>query len=155
MTTKSTKDLAAAPVFIRTQYNYDHNAASNACGLSCQEPTRAQQHHRDECDINEILRRFGKTGHMPVNTSEALYPDFSDAVDYHTALNQIIASEREFDLLPAIVRKRFDNDPAKLVYFMQDEKNLNEAIELGLVNAPQMEQTPFVEPPKTTTDSAE
>ena len=155
MTVKSTKDLPAAPVFMRTQYNYDHNAASNASGLSCQEPTRAQQHHKEECDINEILRRFGKTGHMPVNTSEALYPDFSDAVDYHTALNQIIASEREFDLLPSNIRKRFDNDPAKLVYFMQDDKNLNEAIELGLVNAPKMEQTPFVEPTKTTTDSAE
>jgi phage internal scaffolding protein len=138
-TNKPTKDLAAAPLFIRTQFNYDHNAASNASGLSCQEPTRAQQHHKEECDINEILRRFGKTGQMPVNTSEALYPDFSDAVDYHTALNQIIASEREFDLLPSNLRKRFDNDPAKLVYFMQDKKNHAEAVELGLINAPKTE----------------
>lgn len=124
--------------FIRTQFNYDHNAASNESGLSCQEPTRAQQHHKDECDINEILRRFGKTGAMFVNASEALYPDFSDAVDYHTALNQIIASEREFDLLPSNIRKRFDNDPAKLVYFMQDKNNYAEAVELGLI-APKTE----------------
>jgi phage internal scaffolding protein len=140
-TNKPTKDLAAAPLFIRTQFNYDHNAASNASGLSCQEPTRAQQHHKEECDINEILRRFGKTGVMPVNTSEALFPDFTDAVDYHTALNQIIASEREFDLLPSNLRKRFDNDPAKLVYFMQDKKNHAEAVELGLINAPKSEPT--------------
>jgi phage internal scaffolding protein len=140
-TSKTTKDLAAAPLFIRTQYNYDHNAASNASGLSCQEPTRAQQHHKEECDINEILRRFGKTGAMFVNASEALYPDFTDAVDYHTALNQIIASEREFDLLPSNIRKRFDNDPAKLVYFMQDKKNHAEAVELGLITAPKSEPT--------------
>lgn len=125
--------------FIRTQFNYDHNAASNESGLSCQEPTRAQQHHKDECDINEILRRFGKTGVMPVNPSEALYPDFSNAVDYHTALNQIIASESEFDLLPSNIRKHFDNDPAKLVYFMQDKKNYDEAVSLGLI-APKTEQ---------------
>jgi phage internal scaffolding protein len=150
MTVKSIKDLPAAPVFMRTQYNYDHNAASNASGLSCQEPTRAQQHHKEECDINEILRRFGKTGQMPVNMSEALYPDFTDAVDYHTALNQIIASEREFDLLPATLRKRFDNDPANLVYFMQDKKNYQEAIELGLINAPKTEpQVQNIEPTVT------
>jgi phage internal scaffolding protein len=138
--------------FIRTQFNYDHNAASNESGLRCQEPTRAQQHHKDECDINEILRRFGKTGVMPVNTSEALYPDFTDAVDYHTALNQIIASEREFDLLPSNLRKRFDNDPAKLVYFMQDKKNHAEAVELGLINPPKSEpiapKTPVTDTPE-------
>jgi phage internal scaffolding protein len=80
---------------------------------------------------------------MPVNTSEALYPDFSDAVDYHTALNQIIASEREFDLLPSNIRKRFDNDPANLVYFMQDKKNYDEAVKLGLINAPKEEPKPL------------
>jgi hypothetical protein len=72
-------DMQAAPVFMRTQFNYDHNAASNASGLSCQEPTRAQQHHKEECDINEILRRFGKTGQMPVNVSQV--PDSSVSED--------------------------------------------------------------------------
>jgi phage internal scaffolding protein len=151
MTTKITKELPAAGVFMRTQFNYDHNAASNASGLSCQEPTRAQQHHKEECDINVILRKFGKTGVMPVNTSEALYPDFSDAVDYHTALNQIIASEREFDLLPSHLRKHFDNDPAKLVYFMQDKKNYDEAVNLGLI----AKKPAFTEPEKAPTVTPE
>ena len=151
MTVKSTKELPAAPVFMRTQFNYDHNAASNASGLSCQEPTRAQQHHKEECDINIILRKFGKTGQMFVNPSEALYPDFSDAVDYHTALNQIIASESEFDRLPSHLRKHFDNDPAKLVYFMQDKNNYDEAVKLGLIDAKPV----FSEPVKTVTDTPE
>jgi phage internal scaffolding protein len=137
--------------FIRTQFNYDHNAASNESGLRCQELTRTQQHHKDECDINEILRRFGKTGTMPVTSLNALYGDF-DTVDYHTALNQIIASEREFDTLPSNIRKRFDNDPANLVYFMQDKKNHAEAVELGLINAPKTEQTA---PQTTVTDTPE
>jgi phage internal scaffolding protein len=151
MTTKITKELPAAPVFMRTQFNYDHNAASNASGLSCQEPTRAQQHHKEECDINVILRKFGKTGTLPINASEALYPDFSDAVDYHTALNQIIASEREFDLLPSHIRKHFDNDPAKLVYFMQDKKNYDEAVNLGLI----AKKPAFSQPEITVTDTPE
>ena len=143
-------DMQAAPVFMRTQFNYDHNAASNASGLSCQEPTRAQQHHKDECDINEILRRFGKTGQIPVNVSTALYEDFSNAVDYHTALNAIMAAESEFDTLPSNIRKRFDNDPSNLVYFLQDKNNFDEAVELGLVNPPKTEPKPVQNEPTVT-----
>jgi phage internal scaffolding protein len=123
-----------ATVFLRTQYNYDHNAASNASGLVCEEPTRAQQHHKDECDINVILERFGKTGQVPVNKISGTYGDFSGVHDYHTALNAIIASESEFAALPAHIRNRFDNEPSKLIDFMNDESNKAEAEKLGLIN---------------------
>jgi len=123
-----------ATVFLRTQYNYDHNAASNASGLVCEEPTRAQQHHKDECDINVILERFGRTGQVPVNTISGTYGDFSGVHDYHTALNAIIASESEFAALPAKSRNRVDNEPSKLIDFLDDPKNQAEAESLGLTN---------------------
>jgi phage internal scaffolding protein len=129
-----TKDLPAAPVFIRTQFNYDHNAASNASGLVCEEPTRAQQHHREECDINVILERFGKTGQMPVNAISGTYGDFSGVHDYHTALNALIASESEFAALPAQIRSRFQNNPSNLIEFLDDPRNKAEAESLGLLN---------------------
>ena len=121
-------------VFLRTQHNYDHNAASNASGLVCEEPTRAQQHHKDECDINVILERFGKTGQVPVNAISGTYGDFSGVHDYHTALNAIIASESEFAALPAQLRNKFDNDPANLIQFLDNSENRAEAEKLGLVN---------------------
>jgi phage internal scaffolding protein len=123
-----------ATVFLRTQYNYDHNAASNASGLVCEEPTRAQQHHKDECDINVILERFGKTGQVPVNTISGSYGDFSGVHDYHTAMNALIAAESEFDALPAKIRNRFANDPANLIQFLDNPDNRAEAEKLGLVN---------------------
>jgi len=119
--------------FLRTQYNYDHDAASNASGLVCEEPTRAQQHHKDECDINIILERFGKTGQVPVNAISGTYGDFSGVYDYHTALNAIIASESEFAALPAQLRYKFDNDPSNLVQFLDNPENRAEAEKLGLV----------------------
>ena len=120
-------------IFLRTAYNYDTNAASNASGLVCEEPTRAQQHHKDECDINVILERFGKTGQLPVNAISGTYGDFSGVYDYHTALNTLIAAESEFDSLPANIRKQFGNEPAKLIEFLNDDNNRDKAIELGLV----------------------
>jgi phage internal scaffolding protein len=119
--------------FLRTQYNYDHDAASNASGLVCEEPTRAQQHHKDECDINVILERFGKTGQMPVNTISGTYGDFSGVHDYHTAMNALIAAESEFAALPAQIRNKFANDPANLVQFLDNPQNRAEAEKLGLV----------------------
>jgi phage internal scaffolding protein len=120
--------------FLRTQYNYDHNAASNASGLVCEEPTRAQQHHKDECDINVILERFGKTGQVPVNAISGTYGDFSGVHDYHTAMNALIAAESEFAALPAQLRNKFANDPANLVQFLDNPENRAEAEKLGLVN---------------------
>jgi phage internal scaffolding protein len=121
--------------FLRTQYNYDHDAASNASGLVCEEPTRAQQHHKDECDINVILERFGKTGQVPVNTISGTYGDFSGVHDYHTAMNALIASESEFAALPAQIRNRFQNDPSNLIEFLDNPNNKAEAESLGLINS--------------------
>jgi phage internal scaffolding protein len=143
--------MATNKVFIRTAHNYDTNAASNASGLGCQEPTRAQQHHKEECDINHIMYMFGKTGKVPVNALPATYGDFTHVVDYQTGLNALIASEAAFDALPSDLRKRFDNDPWELVQFLQNESNLDEAVELGLVN----KKTGQIEPVSTNTDTPE
>jgi phage internal scaffolding protein len=118
----------------RAPYHYDTNAASNESGLACKDATRAQQHHKDECDINQILERFGKTGQIPVTALKGTYGDFSGVYDYHTAMNTLIAAEEEFDALPAKLRAKFGNDPINLIDFMNDPQNKDEAIKLGLVN---------------------
>ena len=120
-------------VFLRTPYNYDTDAASNESGLACEEPTLAQQHHKDECDINYILQKFNVTGLLPSAPLSPRYGDFTGIGDYHTALNRVIAAQGEFDALPAQIRARFDNDPSKLIEFLENEKNRPEAEELGLV----------------------
>jgi len=98
--------------------------------LVCEEPTRAQQHHKDECDINVILERFGKTGQMPVNAISGTYGDFSGVHDYHTAMNALIAAESEFAALPAQIRSRFDNEPSRLIEFLDNPQNKAEAEKL-------------------------
>ena len=120
--------------FLRTPYNYDTDAASNESGLHCEDASLTQQHFKDECDINNILQQFNVTGMLPESTISPRYGDFTGVVDYHSALNQVIAAEDEFMSLPAQLRARFDNDPAKLIEFLDNSENKAEAINLGLVN---------------------
>lgn len=120
--------------FLRTAYNYDTNAASNESGLACEEPSLAQQHFKDECDINNILRQFNITGLLPETPLSPRYGDFTGIYDYHTALNAVIAAEDGFMALPADIRSRFLNDPENLINFLNDESNKDEAIKLGLID---------------------
>nr|QJB18940.1 MAG: internal scaffolding protein [Microvirus sp.] len=121
--------------FLRTPYNYDTIAASNESGLACEEPSLAQQQFKDECDINNILRQFNVTGLLPESPLSPRYGDFTGIVDYHSALNAVMAAEDGFMSLPANIRDRFQNDPAQLIDFLSDEKNKQEAIKLGIVDA--------------------
>ena len=121
-------------VFVRNPYNYDMALVSQETGLECNDPSLAQQHMKDECDINVLVERFGVTGNMPLSPIPASYGDFSGVGDYHTALNQIRAADEAFMGLPAKLRAKFDHDPNALLQFLQNEQNRDEAIQLGLID---------------------
>jgi len=125
--------MSKSSVFLRTPYNYDVMEASDSSALVCPEPTLAQQHAKDECDINTIVRRFGLTGELPSNVRAPQYGDFTMATDYHTAMNAVIAANESFMQLPADIRTRFNNDAGAFVDFCSDENNRAEAEKLGLV----------------------
>jgi len=138
-------------VFLRTPYNYDTDAASNESGLACEEPSLAQQHFKDECDINTILERFNITGLLPESPLSPRYGDFSGIGDYHTVMNRVMAAKDEFMTLPDQIRARFNNDPTQLIEFLQNETNRPEAEELGLVEKAAAE---VVEAAKVTPEKA-
>ena len=119
--------------FVRSPYNYDVDAASIEGGLSCPEPTKAQQHMADEADINTIVRRFGVSGVLPAGARAPSYDDFSEVVDFHTAQLAIRRAQESFMALPADVRTRFDNDPGLFVDFCSEESNREELRKMGLV----------------------
>lgn len=141
----------AQKIFIRTGNNYDMNAISIETGLSGFEKSLTQQHQKDEADINMIVKRFGLTGQLPSNIRMPSYGDFTDVIDYQSAMNAVKAAEESFMAMPAYVRNRFNNDPAKFVEFCSDEKNKDEAIKLGLV--PQQKATEET-PPAPPADGA-
>lgn len=130
--------------FLRTPYNYDVDKVSDETGLVCSDPSLAQQNFKDETDINYIVRQFGLTGELPGQTISPQYGDFTGVLDYHSAVNAVLAAQDEFMDLPAQMRARFDNDPAKLIDFLGNDENREEAIKLGL-----LAQKPISEPSET------
>lgn len=92
-----------------------------------------KQSHRKECDIKNLVDRHLRQGNTFKAPDASAYGDFSQVSDYHSAMNQIIQANNEFGLLPSKLRARFQNDPAQLIQFLSNPKNLPEAEKLGLV----------------------
>lgn len=129
-------------MFLRTPYNYDTMQVSDETGLKCEDPSLAQQHEKDECDINTIVRRFGISGELPSGIRMPQYGDFTGITDYHSALNAVRSSSESFMQLPADIRSRFNNDPAAFVEFCMNDDNRSEAEKLGLVPPKAVESKP-------------
>lgn len=106
-------------------------------GLECCDVSLTQQQFEEEANINNIIARYESTGILgdpfAVATAQPMYGDFSSVTDFHTAQNIIAHSMQAFEQLPAITRKYFENNPAKMLEFLEKEENRDEAIRLGLV----------------------
>ncbi|WNK14463.1 MAG: internal scaffolding protein [Microvirus sp.] len=92
-----------------------------------------QQAAKDECDINQIMKRFKATGVLPVQLKQnGQYGDFTADMDYQASLNAVMAAQAQFNKLPARIRSRFENDPGQFIEFMNNPANGQELIDLGL-----------------------
>lgn len=120
-------------LIIKTPYNFNTNAESDRTGLTCREPTMAQQQFKDDADINVIVKRFGLTGELPKDLRVPIDQEFVEVVDYQQALNKVREAQEAFEQMPAHIRSEFDNDAGRFVAFVSDEKNRARAKELGLL----------------------
>ncbi len=95
------------------------------------DPGRARQSMRDECDINKIMAKYQKTGAIDHFSRHAPQYDFADSIEFHDAMNIVTEGNRMFADLPSSLRSRFEN-PGEFLDFVQDEGNAEEMVELGL-----------------------
>lgn len=97
-----------------------------------------QQNFKDKTDINVIMRKHLTSGHgsiQPPGRPGGREPRFVNLTGetYHEMLCKVQDIQGQFAGLPSRVRKRFANNPQLLLKFLEDPKNLEEAIKLGLV----------------------
>lgn len=109
---------------------------------------RARQEFRDDCDIRTVTERWLKLGRPTPPFDPRHYGDFTQVADFVSAFEAVRDAEESFAALPAVVRKRFSDDPGELIAFMEglDEETRPEAIELGLVEDLRPNQPAPVQP---------
>lgn len=120
---------------VRSPFNFDPDVVSFQSGIDfSNSPSRAQQHFRDETDINVMVQRFQRTG-VPPAPPVPLMSEFDEVFDFQSAMDMVVKAKQAFATLPSKVRSRFQNDPGKFLEFFNDPENAPEAIRMGLASA--------------------
>jgi len=102
-------------------------------GLKFGKGSRTKRSFKDECDINSIMAKYRSTGLIThLSGRRASYGDFTGVSDYQSALNEVLKAQEMFLSLPAHIRKEFRNDPALLIEALDDPKQHDKLVELGI-----------------------
>lgn len=104
-----------------------------------------KQSEMDACDIHNVLKQFSQQGFEALVREKAAtgqYADLPDEIDYQNSLNIVLAAQASFATLPSQVRERFANDPARFLDFLANPDNREDAVRMGLVEAPAPEPGP-------------
>lgn len=118
---------------------YDRADREGAIDYSATE-SRTKQSFKDECDVNNIMAKYKKTGILPqVIKKNPEYGDFSNPVDFLESMDTVAKAQQQFEGLPAQMRERFENDPYKFLEFCSKKENREEMASLGLLNENAME----------------
>lgn len=104
------------------------------------EPTLTDQTQKDQCDINNIMKKYLGKIHLVPTPTQGKYGDFSQLPSYQQSLHIIKEAQDSFNSLPAQVRKKFSNNPSEMIQFLEDETNNEEAYKLGLKIKPEIKQ---------------
>lgn len=113
------------------------------------EPSMTRQADAAECDINNIMKRYEKTGILPPYTSPGFFADVSDMGDFHAVMDTVAKTRAIFEQFPAEFRASFGNDVAEFVNWATDPANagelkslIDEAPKAPVVPAPAVEPAP-------------
>jgi phage internal scaffolding protein len=110
-----------------------------------------QQHFKDQCDINNIIRQYDRTGLIThVAKAKAFYGDFTLVNEYQDALNLVMEAQDTFGELPAEIRAQFENDPGAFFEFVSNPQNADEMKRMGLI---QTDSASVADPVKDTAET--
>lgn len=114
----------------------------------CETPTI--QSAKDECDINNIIHNFQRTGiieHLNANAAE--FYDLPDDFTYENGVETLRKATDAFSALPSVLRDRFNNDPSEFLTALNDPSHTDFFVDLGILrrNSPAPVPPPDTEKP--------
>lgn len=107
-------------------------------GTYCED--KVDQTGADAVDINKIMERvdpsgkqFAKAVAQGFQTPAGMfYDDFTSAPDFAAAQEIFVHGKAQFEMLPAKLRSRFNNDPQEFMDYIHNPANLEEQYTLGI-----------------------
>lgn len=110
------------------------------------ERSRTKQAHKDECDINNIVAQYQRTGIIQhVHRARGTFEDLPDPISFQEGMNQVIQAQEAFAQLPSKVRDYFGNDPSRFLAAFEDPKQEDQLRAFGLIG-PIPEPAPVIPP---------
>ena len=119
--------------------------------------TPTKQSFKDECDINNIMAKYQKTGALAHANRQTPQYGFASPHDFAESMRIVTEAQEMFADLPSSLRNKFANSPENYLAFVQDPANAKEMAELGLLTKeaaqrlsepPKAPEQPAAEPPQ-------
>lgn len=131
------------------RYDEDNKIIRKRVVLDCQkaiedgETIRVEQSHKDEVNINNIVKKHGVDLVTKVAALQAFQFDDVTGNDFQESMNAIIKARDTFESVPSDIRKRFGNDPAAFMDFVHNPDNNDQLIQWGMKNPPEPPPEPI------------
>ena len=126
------------------KYDADGKPITRDVSLECLEDVVTEQSHKDEVDINVIVRKHGiDITQQVADLSNFVFDDVTGN-DFQESMNIIIKAQNSFGNIPLEIRQQFGHDPVKFLDFVQEKENKQQLIDWGLAEAPAPEPPPPV-----------
>lgn len=92
-----------------------------------------EQAHKNQTDMNYILREYQKTGLIRhAKENQGRYDDVSPTT-FHDAMVIVADSKSMFNELPSNIRKEFGNNPEAFLSFVQNPASKERMQQLGIL----------------------
>jgi len=107
----------------------------------------AQQHFREEVNINNIIAKYNKTGVIThVAKTRKRFGDFKDFADLLPDLDRVTKAQQAFEELPATIRNEFGNSIEGFFKFIKNPANEEQCIKWGIFDPPKDNPTAVLQP---------
>jgi len=91
-----------------------------------------EQNHKNECDINFILKKYARDGVLVHANKNAGFYDDIPSLDYQQAMDIVTKAQQMFQGLDGETRAKFSNSPVQFLKFVEDPMNMPQLQAMGL-----------------------
>jgi len=106
----------------------------NRVTIDCSSPLLTDQSFKKQCDINNLMKQYAKTGTFPHTTQiQPRFVDNTQIPSLEDAFDITNNAIQAFNQLPPDLRKLMDNNPANLENFIADENNRDSLLKHGIL----------------------